>query len=512
MKMGLMIGIMMIMMISGVYSLNIGGSNSNGIKVSLDTASSALTGNGTCQCNNTIINNTLNVTNYYNTYNINGTVNPFDQSLNRSDNVIHKSFSASNILAANLSDLSSEIVINGTFDLNYTPFTKNTAWTYDNTNHAMNKSIVFSGSLFYNFTQQGYTFEIGKYYILSFTIFNIYAYVDLIPSIAGNTLQRINYNSSYTYQYIFKAKTQDILQLNAQGTSKFELDNVSVKQIYSGEINAASNITALNIFANNIVTIGSENLTKLHCSNITGSNVNLCNITTSSGSTGNPFNQNLNTTDKVTFDTATVSNLNITGASGITTFRAGNVFGRWNLWDLNSVYTWVRNSTNTFWEGRFSTQGLYIGNISYGADYTFATFDCEHHTILGTEPYCIMNISTSNPGGSAFLINQPIVSISDSQSAIALANNNLSKLLYMQLDTDTGNLNILQWNNDAPSDPILWNFLVETTLTNLKNVQIQPVVTNGYTQKVVCYLDDGYLGHCDNQPDESGLCDCQPNE
>ncbi len=140
--------------------------------------------------------------------------------------------SSSGILASDITSLDAEKVTNGSFTGSATGWTLGTGWAYSS--NAVAKNVDGTGTL-----SQNVSAVAGETYLVTFRLFS--ATEGTLTMSVGNTFApTINVlgTNNGSFSFILKAANTNNLIFTPSNTSRFSIDDVSVKKITSGDIAA----------------------------------------------------------------------------------------------------------------------------------------------------------------------------------------------------------------------------------------------------------------------------------
>jgi hypothetical protein len=166
-----------------------------------------------------------------NTTNLN--INNTGFSVNN-DNALSKIHATGNMLVTNVSSLGSELVTNGTFTNSASGWTLGTGWSY--VYGSVTKNINGTGTL-----SQAISITAGKYYYVTFSLVGSSTENQTLTVSVGGASSEVIYTQfvNYTYRGVFKAvNTNGIVFTPSNGSGITSIDNVSVKEITGGDIEA----------------------------------------------------------------------------------------------------------------------------------------------------------------------------------------------------------------------------------------------------------------------------------
>lgn len=148
---------------------------------------------------------------------------------------------AANQYAADTSSLGSEKITNGTFTGGSTSWTLGTGWTYSS--NAVHKSADGTGTLSQTSAAMVTPLVIGQFYQLQYTMSG-WTVGTLTPSCGGVTMKTDNgaFTNGNTQTRYFRALSTADLTFTPSNTARFNLDNISLKQITAGDVVAAANL------------------------------------------------------------------------------------------------------------------------------------------------------------------------------------------------------------------------------------------------------------------------------
>ncbi|MGW8255910.1 MAG: hypothetical protein ACWGMZ_00340, partial [Thermoguttaceae bacterium] len=149
-----------------------------------------------------------------------------------------------NLTVLDTTDLGGELVTNGTFTGGTTGWTLGTGWAYDGGSYpnVVLKNADGTGTLSPTTALSPIP---GKRYWVTYDVSEMTA-GDLTVSFAGVTLPKVTLSGEWdhnrVYSYPVLATSTDNLVFTPTNTSRFFLDNVSIKEILGGEITAAGQV------------------------------------------------------------------------------------------------------------------------------------------------------------------------------------------------------------------------------------------------------------------------------
>lgn len=132
--------------------------------------------------------------------------------------------------------LGAEIVLNGNFATSAN-WTFGSGWTYDGANFEADHAANGTGTL----TQTTVATEIGAWYSISYDVKN-HTQGSITPSVAGVTLTTRGNNGTFTEIFRATANSSTLTFTVTATNDRYSIDNVSIKKVIGGNLNAAGNI------------------------------------------------------------------------------------------------------------------------------------------------------------------------------------------------------------------------------------------------------------------------------
>lgn len=229
---------------------------------------------------------------------------------------------AANQYAADTSSLGSEKITNGTFTGSASSWTLNTGWTYSS--NAVHKSADGTGTLLQTSASMATPLVVGQMYQLQYTM-SSWTVGTVTPSCGGVTMKTDNgaFTNGNTQTRYFRATSTADLTFTPSNTARFALDNISLKQITAGDVDAAANVyvgTNLNIADAGNVVVGTSTGTKIGTA--TSQKLGFYNSTpvVQQNTTGTTTGYTGNTSANILYNEST-----FTGGSGSTAYRVSDI-------------------------------------------------------------------------------------------------------------------------------------------------------------------------------------------
>ena len=140
-----------------------------------------------------------------------------------------------NAVIGDSTSLGAEKITNGTFTGSSASWTLGTGWTYNS--NLIRKDVAGTGTLSQTSAAMVTPLVVGETYQLKFTVSTITYYNDsaVIPSIAGVTLSPTAGSKIHEY-YFTAASTADLVFTPVDASTRFYLDDVSLKKITDGNL------------------------------------------------------------------------------------------------------------------------------------------------------------------------------------------------------------------------------------------------------------------------------------
>ena len=149
---------------------------------------------------------------------------------------------ASDVYIGDPTSLGAEKLTNGNFTGSATGWTLGTGWAYGTNN--VTKNSDGTGTLSQATGDMVSVFEVGKLYKISFDV-SAWTVGDFTITAGGQTIgywRHVAGTNAETYEYYFIAESNTALTITPTNTSRFTLDNISIKEIAEGNLRSAGDL------------------------------------------------------------------------------------------------------------------------------------------------------------------------------------------------------------------------------------------------------------------------------